>query len=230
MGGDILHLDRTEGAQAYMQGHKSKVDPFFPDPVQQFIRKMEAGGRRRGGAAVSGVDRLVHLGIFQLMGDIGGQGHLAQPVQDFFKDPFVLETDQAVAVLNDLQDLGGQQAVPEGHPGAGAEFLAGPYQGLPYIPGPALQEQDFGVGPGPFLGAQEPGRNDPGIVQDQGIARIQIIYDIPEDLMLDLSGLSVHDQHPGQVSVLHGILGDQFLGQVEPVVRRPQACLCLYRI
>ena len=57
---------------------------------------MKPGRGGRGGAGVGGVHGVVPIFFFQLMRDVRGEGHLAQPVQHFLEDPFVLEPDEAV--------------------------------------------------------------------------------------------------------------------------------------
>src|SRR5204862_227305 len=66
-----LEPPRGDGADCVepdVQGHA--LDVQAPEELR---REMEACGRRRGGAGIAGVDRLVALGILERSGDVGRQ-------------------------------------------------------------------------------------------------------------------------------------------------------------
>ena len=57
----ILRLDRTEGAQAHMEGDKSGFDALCPDFIKQLLGEVQTGGGGRGGANLPRVNRLITL-------------------------------------------------------------------------------------------------------------------------------------------------------------------------
>ncbi len=164
------------------------------------------------------IDRLVAVPVLELVGDIGRQGHLPQPVQHLFEDSFVVESYQPIALLHGVQDFSLQQAVPEGQPGAGAAFLAGPHQRLPDIAASALQQQQLHMGSGALPLPKEPGRDDLGVVQHQAVPGPQELPNFPKSMMGNCPGALVQHQEPGGGPLLQGILGYQLLGQLKIIV------------
>ena len=66
------------------------------------------------------------------------QGHLAQLIQNFLKDPLVRKADQAVALFHDVHHFPGQKALAKGNPGSHAAFFPGFYQSFPDVVASAL--------------------------------------------------------------------------------------------
>ena len=61
--------------------------------------------------------------------------------------------------------------------------------------------------------AKQSGRNDLCVVQYQTVSRLQIINNLPKNMMRYLTAILVQHQESGGRTILQGILGDQFLGQ-----------------
>ena len=75
------------------------------------------------------------------------------------------------------------------------------------------------MGAGPFLDAQKPCRDHLGVVEDERISGPQVLRNVPEGPVLDLTGLPVHDEEPRRRPVSERILRDQLLGEVKIVIR-----------
>ena len=131
--GHIIYLDRAEGAKSHVERHIGEVHALVLNLLQELLCEVQACGRCGGGAVVLRIDRLIHVRILKLVGDVGRQRHLAEAVQDLLKDAVIVELHEAVSVLHDLQDLRGQGPVAEGDLRTGAKLLSGLYQGLPDI-------------------------------------------------------------------------------------------------
>ena len=74
---DILRLDGSECSETDMEGDESDADTLFAQGVKKLWRKMQSGGRGGGTAALTGIDRLVSVVVFELFGDVVRQRHLA---------------------------------------------------------------------------------------------------------------------------------------------------------
>ena len=211
----VFHLDRAEGAEPHMQQDRDNGDAFGFDPLQQLRGEMEAGGGSGGGAFLLRVYGLVTVRVGELFVDIGRQGHFAQPVQHFFKDTVAMETDDPSADLfHVIQHLTAEQPVPEGTDGSGAEPAAGTDKRLPVRGAAAAEQQYLHRHAGILLDAKQAGGDHLGLVDDQGIAGVEVVDDIVEVLMFDLPAVPVVNQQAAVVPGFHGGLGDQLFGKV----------------
>ena len=71
----ILHLNRTECAQAHMKGYTGDADALSFNGRQKFRCKMQSGCGCSGTAFMFGIDRLVTVFVLKLVGDIWRQRH-----------------------------------------------------------------------------------------------------------------------------------------------------------
>ena len=84
---------------------------------------------------------------------------------------------------------------------------------------PAQQQQlDPPAGAGP--GAVEPGRHHSGVVQDDHIARAEVLGQVVEAAVSDAAAGAGDDHEPGVVARLDGRLGDRLPGQLVVEVAR----------
>ena len=184
----VFLLHRTEGAKADVQQHRHDFDPFLPDLLQQLRGEVQTGGRRGGAALFPGIDRLIALPILQAFVNVGRQGHLTQPIQNFLKNALIMETHQPRALRGTIHDFRPKQPVAEAAPGSRGQTAARAHQRFPKVFFQPLEQQNLHWHVGFFLFSQQPGRNDPGVVDHHHVARIQ---------------------EPGQivkVQVLHGMI------------------------
>ena len=130
---NIFFLHGTEGSKPHMQGHICCFNALFLNAPQQFLGKMQPRGRCSGGTLIFCIYRLVAVLILELMGNVGRQRHLPQPVQHFLKNPLIFKADQAIAFFHRLQYLRFQETVTEHQSCTGSAFFSGLYQCLPDI-------------------------------------------------------------------------------------------------
>ena len=147
--------------------------------------------------------------------NIGRQGHLAQTVQHFLKDTVAVETDDPSAdVLHVVQHFAAEQTVPEGTDGPGTKPAAGADEGFPVCGVVPAQKENLHRNAGVFLHTEQTRGDDLGLVNDQGISRVEIINNIVEVLMLNLSVFPVVYQETAVIPRFHGGLGNQLFGKV----------------
>ncbi len=130
---DVIDLDRPEGPQSHVKGHKAGFYTHCPDLFEKSGGKMQTRCRRCRGALVFCVYGLVAVPVPELMGDVRGKRHLAQPVKDLLENPLKFKAHQAVSALGDLEDLRLQASVSKDSPGAGLKLLSGPDQAFPDV-------------------------------------------------------------------------------------------------
>ncbi len=98
---------------------------------------------------------------------------------------------------------------PRPGPAGGAD------QGLPATVAERGEEENLGLAPGGWPLAEETGRDDPGIVEDQEIAGTEVFDDLRKDPVVNLPALPFQNQEPGVLPPLGRVLGDQFRREVE---------------
>ena len=213
--GDFVLLHRTEGAKAHVQRHIANANAHGLHLFQQLLRKMQARRGCGGAAHHLGIHRLVALAILQFLLDIRWQGHFAQPIQHLKEDALIVEPHQPVAAGQFLRNLGSQLAVAKGELRAFAHFLAGPHQTFPRLVAPVDQQQHLARAAARQTLAQQPCRKHAGIIEDQAVAGMQILWQVKEVPVLPRAGLLVQHQKPRGVTPLDGGLGDQLLRQIK---------------
>ena len=77
-----------------------------------------------------------------------------------------------------------------------------------------LQKEQFHLAAGGGLVAENTGGNHLGIVEHQHVGRTEVIDDIVDGSMLDLSGFPVQHHHARQLSPFGRVLGDQLRRQI----------------
>ena len=92
---------------------------------------------------VFGIYGLITVLVFQFMGDIRRQRHLAQLIQDLLKDSLIVELDQSVSFVYYINDLTLQDSVSESDLCSRTSLFTRLDQTLPDIIFPSLQEKDL---------------------------------------------------------------------------------------
>ena len=212
---DVLCLHGAEGSKAHMEGNVAYLYTHLLDFFQQFRGKMEPGSGGGGGAYHFGVDRLIPLIVLKLRLDVGRQRHLAQPFQNFKENALVVEANQALAVVQFLFDGGGELGtVAEDHLGARFQLTARAHQALPALVPLVYQQQHLAHTAGRTV-ADEPGGNNPGVVEHQTVPRAEELGQLIEMVVLHCPGMLVQGEKPGGIPPLQRGLGDELLGQVK---------------
>ena len=216
----IIDLDRTESPEADMQCHIGKIYALRADFVEQFLCEMKSCRRCRRGAVKFRIDGIVHLRILELVRDVRRERHLAETVENLLENSIIMEFYNPVAVVDDIHNFRRERAVSKGHFCARAKLLAGTHQCLPLIAGTALQEQYFHVRSCICFRPQESCRDDLRVVENEGLAGLQIIDDVAEDPVFQLSCLPVDTHKPRGRTVLQRILCNQLLRKVIVIILR----------
>ena len=216
---DVVDLDRTERPEADVKRDFADGDAHILDPFQEFRREVEAGGRRRGGAQLIAVDRLIPLLVFEFFMDVRRKRHLADLFEDGVEVAVIGEPHDSAAVVCDVGHGTFEPSIAKGKDGARFCPFARLAEAFPEVQFLLFQQQELDDRSGLLLDPVDAGRQDPGVVQDEAVAGTQVIEDIREMTVLDLPRFRVEMQHPGRVALPERCLGDQFFRKVIPEVR-----------
>ncbi len=126
-------LYRPEGAKTDMQGNLRYADAFISDLFQEFFCKMQTGGRGSCASVIACIDCLIAFCVLQFLFDIGRQRHLAELIEDFFKDTVKGETDNSVSLLDNIDHFTGKKPVPKDDLCTGLSLFPGLYQSFPAV-------------------------------------------------------------------------------------------------
>ena len=181
------------------------------------------------GSRLSRIDRLVALLVFQLLLDVGRQGHLPHLVQQREEDALIGKAHQPVSVLFYANHLPGEEPLAKDEAAAFPGPLARLAQDLPGIVPFVFQQQKLHMGPRVLLNPIDAGGQHPGVVEDKAVARAQKLADLIKMMVAHPAGAPVQDHQPGSVPRLHGGLGNQLLGQIIIKIVRLQ-CVFLHSV
>ena len=174
---------------------------------------MQAGGRGGGGALLAVVDGLVALLVLEFLVDVGRQRRLAEAVENLLEDAVIVELDDAAAEVCVFGD-GARELRAEADDVAGLGFLAGLDERLPVVSVEAAQEEDFDFAARLVAVADEAGRHDARVVEDQGVAGLEVFLEVVEVAVLDGLLYGVEDHETRGVARLDRHLGDALFWQV----------------
>ena len=132
---------------------------------------MQSRRRCRRGTVILCIHRLVAVLVLQLVCDVRRQRHLSELIQNLLKNSFVMELDQAVALLHNVNDLAGQKSLAEIDSGSDLAFFSRFDQGLPDIVFFSLEQKNLDLCLSAFLHAIQSGRNYFCIVDDKAVTR-----------------------------------------------------------
>ena len=132
---------------------------------------MQSRRRCRRGTVILCIHRLVAVFVLQLVCDVRRQRHLSELIQNLLKNPFVMELDQAVALLHNVNDLAGQKSLAKIDSGSDLAFFSRFDQGLPDIVFFSLEQKNLDLCLSAFLHAIQSGRNYFCIVDDKAVTR-----------------------------------------------------------
>jgi len=93
--------------------------------------------------------------------------------------------------------------------GAGGEAFGGRAEGGPPARAGFLQKKELGL----VLGANEAGRDDLGVVEDEQILLLQEIRQIPDEKILQKALLAADEEEAGGIPGVGGLRGDSSQGQ-----------------
>ena len=152
-----------------MQGDKRPFHAPLRQPVEQCLLEVQAGGGRGHRAGLAGVDGLIALGIFRgrLAANVGRQRRLPVPFQQ--RQPRFVAVGADFEQLAVAAEYGGGKARLEQQRTTRLGRLAGVEmnQRPPLVQQPLDQNLDPSAA---GLAAEQPRRDDPGVVEHQQIA------------------------------------------------------------
>lgn len=202
---EVVGGHRGEGGGAHGQFQRAHHSPRRPAAVQHRLGEVEPGGGGGGRHRAVGVDGLVALGVGQLLGDVGGKGHLAG---HFHEDVGITDRLHLApsVVAQSLPHLHHRLAV---EPQLGARWhpAARTHQRVPPAVLARFQQQDLHPAPGGLVEPQ-PGGHDPAVVHHQHVAGGQQLGQVPGQAVLGRRGGTPIDQQPRAVPGLGRLLGD----------------------
>ena len=174
---------------------------------------MQAGRRRGGGTFLTVVYCLIALLVLELLVDVRRQRRLAEPVENLLEDAVKLEFDDAPAEIRVLRHRA-RKLVAEADDVAGLGLLAGLDERFPMRGVEPAQQEDLDLAARLVTMADEAGRHEARIVEDQRVARHEEFLEIVEMAMLDslLDGVEHHETRC--VARLNRHLGDTLFWQI----------------
>ena len=193
---DLVRLDRTEGAEADMQGDVGDLHALLLHGLEQLLGPVETGGRGRRRAVVLCIDGIVACLFLQLMMDVRWDRHLAEAVEHLLPDTLELETDDAVAIIDRVDDLALQQALAELDARTVPELLSRLDEALPVGRAQAAKKQYLDMCASTRLLAMQACRDDLRIVDDEAVTLMKIVDDVIKMTVIDLACEAVHHQKP----------------------------------
>jgi hypothetical protein len=208
--GDLLGLDRLEGAGADVKG-----DEGVGDLGEDGRGKVKAGGGGRDGAGMAREDGLVTVEIGRVGGtpEVRGDGKLADAVEIDRGG----ELDEAFPGGEYFFDDTGDAADGGGSPDW--ELASWFYHAKPAFASMGLEEEEFQ----PAIIGEGAGRDDFGVVEDGEIAGPEEGGKIGEETVLDQAGTAMKDHHARRGAVGKGVGGDEGLREGVVVIAQEEA-------
>ncbi len=215
--GEVVALDGDEGARADVEGDRRATDAGGFELVEELGGEVESGGGGGDGAGADGVDGLVVLdigGCGCVAVDVGGEWCLADALEEVEGLLRWYGADGPFAAVESLDGFeAGIGVALAGELFAGLEAGGGAEHDAPGVVVVLVEEEGFDAAAGGAL-AEEAGGDDAGVVEDEAIVGMEVLADIVEGAVVDLSGVAVEDEEAGAVAWLDRVLGDAFGGEV----------------
>ena len=197
-----------------MQQHVHNAHALRAQPVEQRLRKVQAGRRRRSGTALARIHGLIALRILQPLRDIRRQRRLPHAVQDLLQNTVVLQLHQLATLRPGIAEHAHAQTV------AHAVFLPGPRaarrpgQALPPVALRAAQQQELHVPARVLTHADQACRYDARGVAHEHVPRMEVRRDIGKHAVGDRPRASVVQEQTRGGPVRRRRLRDQLLRQL----------------
>ena len=214
---DLVHLYGAEGAKTNVEGNLAVSDALGFYLFDQLIGEMQTRGGSSGRALLLGIDGLIIVLVFKLLCNVGRQGHISYRVKHlidalifFF---IVLKGDDTVSIVQNL-GYGGSQNSREIKACSDASALTRADEGFPASVLSCAQKQKLNGGAGLKGGAKKSCRNNLRGVNNKHILGAQVIYNISENLVADLTALSINGHKTAHIALFARELGNKLLGQI----------------
>ena len=213
---ELFLTQRRKRSQPHMQRDVGNLGSRGLALSEHRGSEMQTGSRRCGRSGVGRKHRLIPIaiGLRGLPFNVGRQRHLAIPLEQFVNRPRRYQAHGALAKFTLLQYFR-REFVAKQNPISHARPLGRLYQTLPNVVFLLAQQQDFYfrarcVIPPPA----QPGRKHPRIVQNQAIARTNVLAEIAERIVMKGFLLSRDHEHPRAPAFGRRFLRDQLARQI----------------
>ena len=210
---DIFRLNGSECSETYMKGDESDAHTLFAQGVKELGSEMQSGGRGGGTAALTGIDRLVSVVVFELFGDVVRQRHLSYLIEQLEKHAVICKLCKAVAVRQNVNNLG-EEHIMESEPVTLSRFFARTRNNLPDIVALIVEKQKLYNGARVYPRAVETCGKHLGIVENEAVARLYILHDIAEYIVFYRACLFIEHHKSRAVARLGGVLCYELLRQI----------------
>ena len=157
-----------------MQRYEDLLTALVLDFLQKLLGEVQASRGSSGTTTLAAIYRLVALLVLQGCSDVGRQGCLPQPIENFFKNAVIAKAHHATTKIGVVDNLTGK-LIAELDFGTHLQLFAGAHQNLPIGGILAGQQKHLHMGTG-VLKAMQTGRDNSGIVKYQHIPGMQILY------------------------------------------------------
>ena len=125
-----------------------------------------------------------------------------------------VEFCQSVTALKYIRNLGRKNSVTEGKVRARLGSFARSRDTFPYISAPVGEKEEFNSCSRTVLNAENTGRENTGVIQNQAVALTELVKNIVKMPMLNIPAYPVHNHEPRGVSRLDRVLCNQLFGQI----------------
>ncbi len=179
----ILAFHRAERPRSHVKREASDLYAPVRDGIEDPAREVEAGGRGSHAAHLIGVNRLVPCPVGFVVGspDVGRQRHVTVALQRHRYREIGDQADDPATGFARVFDLD-PQPLPDLDPATRLQLAARPHHGAPTAAFDVerLDQQDLGGG-ARRLAADQPRREDPGVVEHQHVAGTHQLRQVGED-------------------------------------------------
>ncbi len=206
---------RPEAVPTHMQGYGNRMHALFFDHSQQLLGEVQSGSGSCHCSDLPSIYGLISRLVFflRLPLDVRRKGHFAYSLQDVEKIFRGIDLSLPASRFRATDNLAGQAVLLETNDRAGRDSLRGFEKNFPRALIQLLKEEHFHLTVVIPVCSEHAGREDPGLIYDQPVTLLQIVYYLMEHLMCQTSTFPVQDQKTGAVSDFGRIRSDQFLGQ-----------------
>ena len=218
----ISHPDGPEGVNPDVEGDEGDVHATMPDRRQQLGGEMQPGSRSRSRPLLRSEHSLVTRRIAQTLLDVGRRRHLPDPA-DFGKR--IGDAGQAHGGGLTMPRVDRHRQLRAVEPNLRTRVQPA-RRTRQRFPAKAIainwtEQEDLSLSPIPPASDQA-GRNDPAVIEDQNITRVEVVRQLPDGGVADGTGRGLEHQHPGGVPLGGRVLRDQLRRQFVIEIRCSQ--------
>ena len=201
---NFINLNRSERAKAYVQSNLSVADALGLDSLEELIRKVKSRSGSGSRALLLSVYGLVVALVLELLGYVGGQGHIAYCVKNLIHGlvfiGIVIESYHTVATVNNVGNSRLEYATKV-EAGANLCSLAGTDERFPLTAIEHSEEQKLHRSACLFGSAKESCGDYLRGVNHKHILRVKVVDYVTEYLVLDLALCSVEHHKAAHISL-----------------------------